>query len=80
VSHFIDRFRLLVVAGINTHACIRTTVVDAYQRDYEVILATDCIASYDEAHHELTKQYLDVAIAQLLPNAKIIQMLGVDAG
>ena len=71
---------LLVVAGINTHACIRTTVVDAYQRDYEVILATDCIASYDEAHHELTKQYLDVAIAQLLPNAKIIQMLGVDAG
>lgn len=23
---------LVVVAGINTHACVRTTVIDAYQR------------------------------------------------
>jgi nicotinamidase-related amidase len=48
----------LVVAGINTHACVRTTVIDAYQRDYEVILATDCIASYDEDHHEITNGIL----------------------
>jgi nicotinamidase-related amidase len=66
---------LLVVAGINTHACVRTTVIDAYQRDYEVVVATDCIASYDEAHHEMTTQYLDGAIAQLLPNREIIRML-----
>ncbi|HEX6731818.1 MAG TPA: isochorismatase family cysteine hydrolase, partial [Pyrinomonadaceae bacterium] len=37
---------LLVIAGINTHACVRTTVIDAYQRDYEVVVATECIASY----------------------------------
>lgn len=70
----------LVVAGINTHACVRTTVIDAYQRDYKVVLATECIASYDEAYHEITKQYLDGAIARLLPNQEIIQMLTVDAG
>jgi maleamate amidohydrolase len=23
----------IILAGINTHACIRTTAVDAYQRD-----------------------------------------------
>ena len=66
---------LLVVAGINTHACVRTTVIDAYQRDYEVVVATECVASYDEAHHEMTKRYLDGAIAQLLPNREIIKML-----
>lgn len=66
---------LLVVAGINTHACVRTTVIDAYQRDYEVVVATECIASYDEAHHEMTKRYLDGAIAQLLPNREIVRML-----
>ena len=66
---------LLVVAGINTHACVRTTVIDAYQRDYEVVVATECIASYDEAHHEMTKRYLDGAIAHLLPNSEIIEML-----
>jgi nicotinamidase-related amidase len=71
---------LLVVAGINTHACIRTTVIDAYQRDYEVVLATECIASYDEAHHEMTKQYLEGAIAQLLSNTEIIKKLAVAVG
>lgn len=65
----------LVVAGINTHACVRTTVIDAYQRDYEVVLATECVASYDEAHHDMTMRYLDGAIAQLLPNRDIIKML-----
>ncbi|MCZ6750830.1 MAG: cysteine hydrolase, partial [Acidobacteria bacterium] len=33
------RPEILVVSGINTHACVRMTVIDAYQRDYEVIVA-----------------------------------------
>ncbi len=37
----------VLVAGINTHACVRTTVIDAYQRDYRVILISTCIASYE---------------------------------
>jgi len=65
----------LVIAGINTHACVRATVIDAYQRDYEVVLAGECIASYDEAHHEMTKHYLDGGIARLLPNDAIFTML-----
>jgi nicotinamidase-related amidase len=66
---------MLIVAGINTHACVRTTVIDAYQRDYEVVVAAECIASYDETHHEMSKRYLDGAIARLLPNREIIKML-----
>jgi nicotinamidase-related amidase len=27
--------RKVVVAGVNTHACVRATVIDAYQRDYD---------------------------------------------
>ena len=66
---------MLIVAGINTHACVRTTVIDAYLRDYEVVVAAECVASCDEAHHDLTMRYLDGAIAQLLPNHEIIKML-----
>jgi len=44
----------LVVSGVNTHACVRTTVIDAYQRDFDVVVASDCIASYDDQHHEVT--------------------------
>lgn len=73
----LERIRpeVLVVAGINTHACVRTTVIDAYQRDYEVVVATEGIASNDEAHHDMTKRYLDGGIARLLPNSEIMKML-----
>ena len=66
---------LLLVAGINTHACVRTTVIDAYQRDFDVVVATDGIDSYDEAHHDLTKRYLDGGIARLLTNREILELL-----
>jgi hypothetical protein len=38
-------------------------------------VATEYIASYDEAHHETTMRYVDGAIANLLPNRQIIGML-----
>ena len=38
-------------------------------------VAPVCVASYDEAHHDMTKRYLDGAIAQLLSNREIIKML-----
>src|SRR5262245_4068403 len=65
----------LVLAGINTHACVRMTAIDAYQRDYEVLVASDCVASYDAEHHEVTKRYLDAGIARFVPSAEIAKML-----
>ena len=69
------RPKTLVLAGINTHACIRMTAIDAYQRDYEVIVASDCVASYDAEHHEVTKRYLDAGIARFVSSAEITKML-----
>jgi len=67
--------KILVVAGINTHACIRTTVIDAYQRDYNVIVAADCVASHDADHGEITMRYLAQGIARIASNEEIIEML-----
>ncbi|MFN8573902.1 MAG: cysteine hydrolase [Gemmatimonadaceae bacterium] len=61
----------LVVAGVNTHACVRMTVIDAYQRDMEVIIASDCTSSYDEEHDRVTRRYLKDKIARLLTNPEI---------
>ncbi|MFN3943317.1 MAG: hypothetical protein ACK4K7_00135 [Allosphingosinicella sp.] len=33
--------------------------MDAYQRDLEVILASDCIAGYDEEHARISMRYMD---------------------
>jgi len=68
----------LVIAGVNTHACVRATVIDAYQRDYEVIVVSDGIASYDVEHHEITKRYLEGTIARFLPSAEIVKRLSSD--
>ena len=69
------RPEILVLAGINTHACVRTTAIDAYQRDYEVLVASDCVASYDAGHHEVTKRYLDAGIARFQPSDEIAKMV-----
>ena len=68
----------IVLAGINTHACIRTTAIDAYQRDWAVVLATDCIGSYDSEHHDVTLKYMKDKIATLLTNREIDVALGLN--
>jgi len=61
----------IILAGINTHACIRTTAIDAYQRDWPVILAADCIDSHDREHHEISLQYMKDKIATVMINEEI---------
>lgn len=68
--------RALVVGGVNTHACVRTTVIDAYQRDYDVTLAAECIGSSDAEHHAVTVRYLAGQVARLASNAEIAARLG----
>jgi maleamate amidohydrolase len=65
----------LILAGINTHACIRVAAIDAYQRDWRVILAADCVDSYDREHHEISLRYLKDKIASVMSNAEIQKML-----
>lgn len=67
--------RTLVAAGVNTHACVRTTVIDAYQRDYDVVVAADAVASYDREYHDVSVRYLDGGIARFLDTEAVIAML-----
>lgn len=66
---------VLIVTGVNTHACVRTTVIDAYQRDLEVIIAAECVASSDPEHHEVTLRYLDGNVARVLPTANVREII-----
>jgi nicotinamidase-related amidase len=64
-----------ILGGINTHACVRATAVDAYQLDYRVILATDTIASYDDEYHRESLRYLAQSIGTSMTNSKIKEAL-----
>lgn len=59
---------VLVLAGINTHACIRMTAIDAYQRDWEVIIAGDCVDSNDREHHDISLKYMKDKICSVMTN------------
>lgn len=61
----------LIIGGINTHACVRTSVVDAYQRDYAITLASDCIASHDKEHHDVSWRYMDGKLGRGMINERI---------
>ena len=65
----------IIIGGINTHACVRMTAIDAYQRDYEVFLASDCIDSYDEQHHAISMRYLNGQIATAMTNEALRALL-----
>ncbi len=65
----------LIIAGINTHACIRATAIDAYQRDWDVIAAADRVDSYDREHHDISLRYLNGKIATTMGNREIVELL-----
>jgi nicotinamidase-related amidase len=66
----------LVLAGVNTHACVRTAAIDAYQRDLKVILAADCLSSYDQEHAAISLRYMDGKIGRAMTNGEIQAHLG----
>lgn len=56
----------LILAGLNTHACIRTAAIDAYQRDYQVVIPRECVGSNDPRHHEISLEYMAGKIADVI--------------
>ena len=56
----------LVLVGVNSHACIRMTAIDAYQRDWKVLIPKECVASYDSEFHRETLRYLAKGSAEIV--------------
>ncbi len=65
----------VTLAGVNTHACVRSTAIDAYQRDMRVLLASDCLASHDPEHGRISMAYMDGNIAVALSNDEILSAM-----
>lgn len=54
-----------MLTGINTHARVRTTAIDAYQRDLEAIFAAECLGRYDEHHSANAMKYMSDKIISI---------------
>ncbi len=65
----------ITLAGVNAHACVRATAIDAYQRDMRVLLASDCIDSNDPEHARISMEYMDRKIAVVMKNDEILDAM-----
>ncbi len=66
---------MLVLAGITTAWCVRSTAVDAYQRDYCVLLAQDAMAGFTERDHLESLTAMNGMVGTALSNTAIAEIL-----
>ena len=62
----------VILTGLYTHACIRSTALDAYQEQYAVWIAKNAIGSTEPLHDALTRDYLSKRGIQFFETSKII--------
>ena len=65
-----------MVAGVYTHACVRETAVDAYERGFGVVIASDAVGSTEPAHAALTREWLEPRGAPFRTTRAILGDLG----
>ena len=56
----------LIVCGACTNICVLHTVADARNRDYEVEVPADCVASFDEAAHRFALEHMEKTLGAKL--------------
>jgi nicotinamidase-related amidase len=62
----------LILTGTSAHMCVLFTAMDAYMRDYELAVASDCVASADPEQSAAALAYMSrVLKADVRPGAEI---------
>jgi len=56
----------LIVCGVCTNICVLYTVANARNRDYEVEVPADCVASFDEAAHHFALEHMEKTLGAKL--------------
>jgi len=63
----------IIVCGVCTDICVMHTVADARNRDYQVEVPVDCVASFDEEAHRFALAHMEKVLG-----AKLTSVGGVD--
>ncbi|MFQ6122978.1 MAG: cysteine hydrolase family protein [Dehalococcoidales bacterium] len=61
----------IIVCGVLTNICVMHTVADARNRDYQVEVPVDCVASPDEKAHQFALEHMEKVLG-----AKLISIGG----
>lgn len=70
--------RHLILTGVVTNICVRSTAHDAFFRGYEVIVPVECVAATSEREQESTLYDLDTHYATVVSLQQILDILTAD--
>ena len=48
----------VIVCGVATHACVESTIRDAFNKDFYVVEVEDCVAAFDEHLHRASLEVM----------------------
>jgi nicotinamidase-related amidase len=65
----------LMIAGASTSGCVRSTVVDALQQGYRVVVPREALADRDPDAHRRTLLDLQSRYAEVLPLEEVVERL-----
>lgn len=66
----------LVVTGMVTSGCVRSTVSDAFQRDYRVVVPEECVGDRAVVPHRLNLFDIDMKFGDVTPLDAVVETLG----
>lgn len=59
----------LIVVGVCTDICVMHTTADARNRDYEVEVRVDCVATFDQGAHESALRHMESILGATLTHS-----------
>jgi len=64
----------VIVCGVCTDICVLHTVADARNRDYQVEVPVECVASFDERAHHSTLEHMERVLGAKLISSRVSQV------
>lgn len=65
----------IIVVGTKTNNCIRATVEDGYHLDYDVVVASDCVATNSDLVNKVHLDDINRYLGKVLTSEEIIDIL-----
>jgi ureidoacrylate peracid hydrolase len=65
----------VIFCGIDTYVCVESSVRDAFNKGYDVILVKDCVASRNPKLHEATLDQVAEAFGWVMDSVELIQKI-----
>lgn len=67
--------RTLILTGYATTHCVECTARDAYQRDYDVVIADEAVAGLAKDSHDASMQIMDQVFGKVLPVESVLKLI-----